>query len=176
MDLRNQLAVAHSRANADTILQWLYADRARTQVLVEVVRSQEEADAKLVQRAAMVLGDLGRRHPEWLLPYQEQLVILADSPPHPAIPRPVLRYFSELPLTHISEPLRGLLLEIAFRHLGDRAAPVTHRVYSMTIIATFAKVYPELVEELQELIEREIAEGAATPGFSSRGRKILAGL
>ena len=176
MDLRQQLAAAHSRANADIILAWLLKDEARTRVLMKVVRSKAVGDAKLVQRAAMVLGDLGRERPRWLYPFQVELVNLAAAARHPAVPRAVLRYFSELPLADIVEDAQGQLLDVSFQYLGDRSAPVTHKVYGMTILSNFAQTYSELTEELRELIEREIAEGVATPGFKSRGKKILANL
>ena len=94
MDLRQQLSLAHSRANADLILTWLYADEARTRVLIDLVNSKDERDAKPVQRAAMVLGDLGRAKPDWLRPYQRSLLRLANEATHPALPRAISRYFS----------------------------------------------------------------------------------
>lgn len=173
MDIRQQLAVTHSRANADLILDYLRKDQARTQVLMNVLRSKVREDAKLVQRGAMVLGDLGREFPDWLIPYHGALLELASGATHPAIPRAVSRYFSELPLGKVNEAHQGLLLDLSFRYLSDRETTVAVKVFSMTTLYHFTRLHPELKDELLGLIELELEEGGTTPGYISRARRIL---
>lgn len=173
MDLLKQLGVAHSRANADLILNWLEQDRARTRVLMEVVRSKNPEQFKLVQRAAMVLGDLGRKHPDWLLPYHSELIELARESTHPAIPRAVTRYFSELPLAKVEESNQGHLLDMSFDYLTNPEASVTMKVFSMSTLLHFTRLFPELRDELRGLIELQLEEGENSAGYISRARKVL---
>ena len=176
MNLRKQLAIAHSRANADLILAYLFKNKAETAALWKVVSSSDPADAKLVKRAAMVLGDLGRARPDWLLPYHGRMLRLAAESPDPAIPRAVTRYFSELPLAKVTEEDQGALLEASFHYLNDPEATVTMKVFSMTTLGNFAALHPELKDEVRGLIERQVEEGEHTAGFYSRARKVLAAL
>lgn len=175
MDLVKQLAKAHSRANADLVLDWLYKDRARTQVLMEVVKSKE-VNFKIIQRAAMVLGDLGRARPDWLLPYHRDLLDLVHAYDHPALPRAVTRYFSELPLAQINEENQGRLLDLSFAYVGNPQETVTVRVFSMRTLLAFTKLYPELRDELRGLAEEILLEEGATAGLLSSARRAVKAL
>ena len=169
MDIRAQLLVTHSRANADLVLAFVLAKQARLPKLMDAFFSGEK---DVMNRAAMVVGDLGRKKPDWLLPYHARLITYADAYPHPAVPRNVLRYFSELPLGKVKEEDQGPLLDVAFRLTAGPEIPVGIRVFGMTIVAAFCVPYPELRDELRGIIELTIAEGT-TPGFWSRGGKVL---
>jgi len=120
----------------------------------------------------MVVEDLGRTHPELLKPYHSDMLVASDAYLHPSVPRNVMRFFSELPLAEIGKADQGALLDQAFRLTAGPAEPVGIRVFAMTVIANFCERYPELKEELRGIIELTIAEGT-TPGFRSRGEKIL---
>ena len=175
MDIAKQLAKAHSRANADLILEWLLKEKARTQVLMDVVRSRE-VEFKIVQRAAMVLGDLGRLRPAWLLGYHSELLDLVHAYDHPALPRAITRYFSELSLDQISEDNQGRLLEMSFVYVGNPQATVTVRVFSMATLLTFTKRYPELRDEVRGMVEEVLLEEGATAGLLAGGRRVLGGV
>lgn len=127
---------------------------------------------RLVQRSAMVVGDLGRAQPGWLQPWHAKMIAAAAAPRHDAVRRNVMRYFSELDLKYIGAEEEGYLVDLAFRLTADQEAPVAIRVFSMQIVANYVAKYPELKEELVGIIELTIAEGT-TPGFRSRGKKIL---
>lgn len=174
MHLPTQLAQAHSRANADRVLQHVLANPAALPDLLDVFFT---AETRLVQRAAMVVGDLGRVQPTWLVPYHARLIVYAADPDsHAAVTRNVTRYFSELPLAEVGEADEGPLLDLAFSKFEDGTVPVGIRVFCMQIVYHFSERYPELRDELREVIERELAEGEVTAGFRSRGRKVLRAL
>lgn len=124
------------------------------------------------QRGAQVVGDLGRAQPLWLQPYHGRMIAAADNPLHDAVKRNVMRYFSELPLSDLSEEDAGNLLDVAFRLFESPHEAIAIRVFSMQIVANFTEQYPELEDELRGVIELTIAEGT-TPGFRNRGTKIL---
>lgn len=168
MHIRDQLLVAHSRDNADLILDYLYAHPDR---VAELMDAFLEDEYRVVQRAAMVVGDLGRAHPDWLQTYHSAMVAAANEAKHPAVRRNVLRYFSELPLPQINEATEGPLLDLAFRLTESPTEAVAIRVHAMQIVFNFCAKYPELKNELRDAIEGGMEDGSA--GFRSRGGKIL---
>ncbi len=169
MNISEQLLTAHSRANADLVLNYVLEDESRTAGLMNAFLSDEN---RVVQRSAMVVGDLGRIRPGWLRSYHARMIEVAVAYPHPSVPRNVMRFFSELPLAEVAEEDQGALLDLAFRLTESQTEPVAIRVFAMTVVANFCKIYPELKDELRGIIELTIAEGT-TPGFRSRGGKIL---
>lgn len=162
------LARAHSRENADRILAHLLADRRRVPDLIRIFLGEE---VTLVQRAAMVVGDLGRKKPNWLMPWQSALIGAAAHPLHPAVSRNVMRYFSELAPSCVVETAEGPLLDLAFTLSAAPQTPVGIRVFAWQVVANFALRYPELRSELLGIIALTLAEDAS-PGLQSRGRKI----
>jgi hypothetical protein len=172
MDFRAQLLHEHSRANADVLLEYL---EEHPEALSEFMAQFFGEEGVVVQRAAMVVGDLGRREPASLIPFHHQLIAAASEPVHPAVRRNVMRYFSELPLERIAEDAQGHLLDLAFRITASPSDAVAMRVFAMQIVANFCVLYPELKDELRGVIEDQIAEGASA-GFLNRGKKILAKL
>lgn len=169
MQIAEYLAQAHSRAVTDAVVDYVAADAERLPELLDVFFT---AEIKLVQRAAMALGNLARLKPDWLAPYHTRLIAYADSYPHPSVTRNTMRYFSELPLAKVGAEDQGPLLDLSFRLTADPDMPVGIRVFAMTVVFHFCTPYPELKDELAGVIELTIAEGT-TPGFRSRGRKIL---
>ena len=172
MNYSVQLLKAHSRANADLVLGHVLKEETRVAALMEAFL---EGEYRVVQRSAMVVGDLGRLKPDWLNPWHQRMIAAADPASHPSVSRNVMRYFSELPLFAINEKDRGPLLDLAFRLTEDQAEAVAIRVFAMTVVFNFCTLHPELKDELRGIIELTIAEGT-TPGFRSRGGKILAEL
>ncbi len=169
MNYSEQLLVAHSRENADLILADVLRDEANVAELMAAFLGEEY---RVSQRAAMVVGDLGRQRPDWLRPWHAAMIEAAEAGRHDAVRRNVMRYFSELPLAAVAAANQGPLLDLAFRLTESPLIAVAIRVFSMTVAANFCKLYPELKEELSGIIELTIAEGT-TPGFRSRGQKIL---
>lgn len=172
MNYPKQLLKEHSRANADLVLNHVLKDRKRVSALLDAFLTGEY---RVVQRSAMVVGNLGRLKPDWLKPWHQRMIAAADPAPHPSVSRNVMRYFSELPLSSIDEENQGPLLDLAFRLTEDQAEAVAIRVFGMTVVFNFCVLYPELKDELRGIIELTIAEGT-TPGFRSRGGKILKAL
>lgn len=169
MNIREQILAEHSRANADRVLHYVLEDKRRVKPLMKLFLGEEY---RVVQRLAMVVGDLGRLQPTWLSPWHKAMIASGNAPLHDSVKRNVLRYFSELPLSSIEEEDQGEILDLAFRLFESPTEAVAIRVYGMQIVANFSAVFPELKDELRGLIEITIAEGT-TPGFRSRGTKIL---
>ena len=138
-----------------------------------VVRSLRNTDdVPLVQRAAMAVGNFGRRCPAGLYPYLPALLEAATRPLHPAVQRNVIRYFSELPCEAIPEDLRGRLADLVLYLTDDVTAPTAVRVFAMQTAANLVTLYPELASELATILRTHLPE--ATAGYRSRAAKILA--
>ncbi|MFT7120413.1 MAG: hypothetical protein ACJAZ9_000586 [Neolewinella sp.] len=170
MNYAEQLLVAHSRANADLVLNHVLEDESRVPDLLDVFLGGQY---RTVQRSAMVVGDLGRLRPAWLKPWHGRIIAAANTPDvHDAVKRNVMRYFSELPITNIGEDDEGHLVDLAFRLGADHQEAVAIRVFALSTVNNYVKKYPELKDELRGVIEFTIAEGT-TAAFLGRGNKIL---
>ncbi|MEM6395334.1 MAG: hypothetical protein AAF741_03235 [Bacteroidota bacterium] len=171
MSIRSHLAKAHSRTVADEVLGIVLFNQKKVKELLDCFYQTE--DIKITQRAAMVVGDLGRIEPFWLDSEHEKFIAYATSPPHPAVRRAITRYFSEYP-SEIDENLEGLLLDLSLKLIVDENEPVTSRVFSMTTALKLCQKYPDIAPELKAAIESGMEYGSN--GFKNRGRKVLKAL
>lgn len=172
MKLEEELARAHSRANADRVLEIILGEPSLTKELTRLTAQWH--DPVTAQRAAMVLGDLGRIRPEWLAPYLKKLVVAARDPVHPAVRRNVLRHLSELPPERVPTALHARLLDWALEITGAPDKPTACRVFAMQVVANLSALYPEVAGELREVLTLGLED--ATPGYRSRAGKILRSL
>ncbi|MEL6668433.1 MAG: hypothetical protein AAFO91_03735 [Bacteroidota bacterium] len=171
MSIRSRLAIAHSRKVADEVLGLVLQNQNLVRELLDCFYQTE--NIKITQRAAMVVGDLGREKPYWLDDEHGKLIAYATRPPHPAVRRAITRYFSEYP-ADIHEDLEGLLLDLSLKLIVDENEPVTGRVFSMTTALKLCRKYPDIAPELKAAIESGMEHGSN--GFKSRGRKVLKAL
>ena len=102
---------------------------------------------------------------------ESHLPVLISALPtytHPGTRRNILKILSR---SGIPQEYQGELIDLCFRFLVDAGQPVAVKVYAMQIIANHLSSYPELGNELREIIEDQFSRNSA--GFHSRGRKIL---
>ena len=170
MDILAKLAEGRYRADSDGVVEYLLAHPGAVPVVVGALRNGD--DGPLVQRAAMAVGNFGRRCPAGLYPYLPALLDAATRPLHPAVQRNVIRYFSELPGKAIPEDLHGRLADLVLRLTDDVTAPTAIRVFAMQTAANLVMLYPHLASELASILRSHLPD--ATPGYRSRAAKILA--
>ena len=169
MDIRKQLLSDHSKSNTDEIVFYIMENPERSVELMDIFFNEGNL---LKQRAAWVVGDLGRVEPELIKPYQLQMMTHLKSPGlHDAVKRNTLRYLSEIDL---DEDLWGEAYEIAFRSLSTNSEKVAIKVFAMTLAHNVVRKVPELKDELRYLIEEQMPFGST--GFKIRGAKILRSL
>jgi hypothetical protein len=89
-----------------------------------------------------------------------------------AVKRNVVRI---LQFVDIPEDLHGEVMNICFELLGDLRETIAVRVFSMTVLARLAEIYPDIRQELRIIIEDELSHQPSA-GFKSRAKKILAAL
>jgi hypothetical protein len=168
MNLRDELLREHSRAQAEKIAGWIGEDAGRFRTLIHLFLHDEY---RIVQRAAYALSIVADRHPELVRPHLGQLVRRTEDPGQPAaVRRNVLRLLQAIP---VPGHLHGPVMDIAFRLLESPEETVAVRVFSMTVLANLARIYPDIKGELRMIIEEVLAQGGATAGFRSRAAKVL---
>ena len=167
MNIRTQLLAVHSRANADTVQQYV---EDHPESLPELMACLCSDELKVAQRASMVVGNFGRSNPVALQPWWEDLAEATEDPIHAAIPRAVIRYFSELEL-ELPKPLEARLVDRCMNAVIDPKEKTATSAFAMKFVADRAGDYPEHAKRLNAALIRLIPSG--TPGFQNRGRKML---
>lgn len=169
MDLRKQLLTDHSKENTTLIVEYIGNDLERCDALMKLFLYGEY---RVIQRAAWVVGDLARLHPEMVMPYLPAMVENLKKPDlHAAAKRNTVRFFQEI---EIPEELWGEVADICFKFLENGEEAVAIKVFSMTVLLGIVQKVPELKDELKYTIEDQMPFGTA--GFKNRGKKTLIAL
>ena len=167
MNLRKQLLVANSRNNADIVMA--HVD-AHPESLAELMACFFSDEVVVAQRAAQVVGDIGRASPALLQPWWSEMIDAAAAPVHQAIRRNVTRYFSELELK-LPAKVEEKLVDQCINFVADSNEGVAIAAFSMTFVADRAAKYPEHAQRLERVLVRLLP--SRPPGFQNRGRKVL---
>lgn len=159
------LLSGHSRLLADQIVTETQNNPERVAVLIDFLMSGEYL---IVQRVSWPLSIIAEKTPEALTPFLDQLIPLLAHSTHHAAHRNILRLlqFINIPKKH-----QGNITDACFRFLYDAQTPVAIKSFSMEIVHRIAREEPDLATELCLYIEDRM--DFESPGFRSRGRKIL---
>ncbi len=168
MDIREALIEEHSKAQAMRIASYIGNDAERFATLMRLFLQDEW---RITQRAAWVVMHCVEAHPKIVVPHLPEMIDNLKRPVHDAVKRNSLRIMKEL---DISEDLLGDLTTICFDLLASPKEPTAIHCFSMEILHKVCLREPALSDELCLLIEDGWEHG--TPGFHSRGRKVLKAL
>jgi hypothetical protein len=111
------------------------------------------------------------KHPELVEPYLEEIVVRLPGFTHDGMKRESTKILARSPM--VKEQF-GALMNICFGWLVSPVESVAVKVYCMEILYRMSEKEPALKHELADSIEWRMPE--ETPGYKSRGRKILAKL
>jgi hypothetical protein len=125
-------------------------------------------DWRLSQRAAWPVGIIGENHPQWMLPFMEQMIAYLKTPKHDAVVRNTVRLWQNM---EIPEGWQGEIFELCFGFVTTPNTPIAIKAFSITVCENISKNYPELKEELILAIEDQMEFGS--PGVKNRGQKLL---
>jgi len=169
MNLKQEILKEHSKRQAIKIERWVNGDQKKFDELIKLFLKGEY---RVTQRAGWPMSSIVIHHPELIKKYLRNLLQNLDKPNlHNAVIRNTFRL---LQFVEIPSSIHGLAADTAFRFLNDKKQPVAIHVFSMTVLGNLCKKYPELKNELVPIIKERMAY--STPGFQSRGKKILKGL
>ena len=121
------------------------------------------------QYASNPLSKIAEKNPQLFIPLFPKLIKNLDNPAHNAVVRNTIRIWQ---FVDIPEDYEGEIYDRCYQYLTNVKEEIAIRVFSMTVMANIAEKYPELQEEVIQLIRLYYEDGSA--GFKSRSRKILA--
>lgn len=147
------------------ISRYIGNDRKKFFRLMELFLGNDE---RISQRAAWVLSFCHQHQPDLFEKHDHILWENLRRPVPVAVKRNTLRIFQ---YRKIPRDLQGLAADICFRTLADGKEAVANKVFAMTVLANITEEEPELANELRINIEEQMP--LASPGFISRGKKIL---
>ena len=165
--IKSMLEEERNKAQRDKIIDYVGNDEDRFHALFEIF-SDKTLHWRFNQWAAWPMGYIGRKHPELIIPYVEEMVEMLENPVHDAVPRNILRILEDIDIPEVAE---GPLFDKCFGFLNDTKKPIAMRVFSMTILFRIGQKYPETLDEIAEAISIHLPQGSA--GFKNRGQKII---
>ncbi len=169
MNIIEEISREHSKNMAIKVSSFIGDNEDLFRQLMQLVLGTEKI---LSQRGAYVLSYCCDRNPELVSPYISELIKKIQTPDtHVAVKRCALRSFEKL---QIPEKYAGELIDICFQYLESEKETLAVKVFAMTVIYNLSSKYPEIRNELRILIEDQLPY--SSPGFQSRGKKILKGI
>lgn len=166
MNLRETILAEHSKAQKDKIVKWVGGSQQRFDELFKLFLTDEN---RVQQCAAYPLSYCVEAHPELISKHLGKLIKnLPKKGLHDAVIRNSMRI---LELVDIPERYHGEVMNLCFDYVQDPGEKVAVKAYSLTILETLSKKYPDIKQELKTIIEDRW--NYETAAFHSRAKKIL---
>lgn len=156
-----------SKSRLDSIKDILIQKPA---LIHEVFELAFNRDDKAAWHAAWVLDGITDDYPEWITPYFDRIIRSLPEFHTDGQKRHMLKLVLKHPLPQ-DEDLLGILCKFCFDCLEDQSEAIAIRVHCMSILFEISKIFPEIKQELHDLIIMQYDE--ASPGFQNRAMKIL---
>jgi hypothetical protein len=167
MNIRETLAIEHSKANSLKIADYIGDNAEKFADLMKIFFNEEY---RLSQRAAYVFMILVDCHPHLIKPYLKKLISQLDRKDvHNSIRRNVVR---ALQCIEIPKNLEGKIFSKCVDFIEDMSEPIAIRAFALTVATRIAEREPELINELCLTVEKYISN--PTPAFCVRIRKLYA--
>jgi hypothetical protein len=163
--IKELLEAEHSKTQTLQIVDYIDNDKERFEALMQLFFSD---DWCLNQRAAWPMPMIVKKTSDLISPYLERLIDNLENPSHNAVVRNTVRLLQDIP---IPEQFQGKVVDRCLKLIADPKEPTANRAFSMTVVYNISKTWPDLQNELRLLIESQME--TESPGFKSRGRKIL---
>ncbi len=164
-NLRELLLKGNSRSYTDFIADIV---TKRTDLVEELWGIYFALEEPVSRRAAWIIDTASENRPEWSEPYLAQLVTKLPLMNHDGLKRHAFRIISRMPFPEGTE---GEIMNIAFDWLISASESVAVKMYSMLILYRLSAKEPDILQELYDTIEFQLADG--TPGFKGIGRKMM---
>ncbi len=150
--MRDLLAEAIIKQPEDLVKLWRFA------------RSKESH----AWRGCWLIDKINEKNPELVAPLVPEMVELIPQLGNDG----QKRIFLKIACQHeLGGNLNGELLSCCIDWLQDPEVPIAVRCGAMDAVIVFAKVYPEIKQEVSLILKDQLID--ATPGIRSRGRKTL---
>lgn len=165
-EIKNELIAKHSKTQSKKIAKKCVGDGAYLDALINIILENETI---LSQRAAWVLSFINKKNKVYLQPYLHQLIDNLSKPKlHDAVKRNTLKIFEE---TNPPADYETKLLDLSIQFLRNKNEAIAIRVFAMTAMVNLSLLYPELQNEVKEIILEQYDE--ESPAYVSRAKKEL---
>lgn len=115
------------------------------------------------------LSNVGLKSPEKLIPFMDKLSdLFLNSNTHPSIKRNLLRFFEVI---EIEEKYQVKILDQCLSIISKATEPIAVIAFSITVASKIVKNYPELNNELSEIIKL-IPDEIKTPAVQVRIKRF----
>lgn len=165
-NLREEILKEHSKAQCTAIVNWVGASQQRFDELFKLFLNDEY---RVAQRAAWPVSYCVIAHPQFIKKHWAALVKNLQQPNlHNAVKRNSIRLLQDIP---IPEKYQGSIMDICFNYLQSPAEAVAVKAFSLTVLNNLAKQYPEIIPEVQLILEDQAQ--CLTAALKVRAREFL---
>lgn len=147
MDIK-ELILTHYKSR-DFIKQHTYFIENPKKLAELIDLAKSDLNYPFPQYASWWLFHISRSNSSVLLPFQNQLIDCVLENENMSVLRNTLGVLLELPMTEYKE---GFLLNRLFHFLQSDTYKVAIHVYSLYLLINFTKKYPEIKQEIVEII------------------------
>jgi hypothetical protein len=166
MNIRETLAIEHSKANSLKIADFISDDAEKFAALMSLFFNEEY---RISQRAAYVFMISVDRYPNLVKPHLKKLLDQLDRKDvHDSIRRNVVR---ALQFIEIPKNLEGRIFSHCIDFIEDMSEPIAIRAFALTVATRIAEKKPELIKELCLTVEKYMSN--PSPALGVRIRKLL---
>jgi len=165
MDFEKELTNRPSKARVLEIVNIVLRDPS---LVEELMRSYFMHTDRLGMMASWIVAYVARKDHTLIEPYYAKMLAHLNKDMHNGILRNTIRIFEDVP---IPKKIQSKLYEICLDYISDTKMPMAVAAFSMTTAMRIAKPYPELRDELKEILLLMDTHG--TTGFQFRRRKTL---
>lgn len=165
-NLKEEILKEHSKAQCTAIVNWVGASQQRFDELFRLFLNDEY---RVVQRAAWPVSYCVIAHPQFIKKHWAALVKNLQQPNlHNAVKRNSIRLLQDIP---IPEKYQGSIMDICFNYLQSPTEAVAVKAFSLTVLNNLAKQYPEIIPEVQLILEDQAQ--SLTAALKVRAREFL---
>ncbi|MDI9365407.1 MAG: hypothetical protein QM541_10680 [Flavobacterium sp.] len=166
MNIAEAILEKYSTNHAIAIATYAASSKARFKELMACFASN---DYRLSQRASWCVNWAAKKYPQMLEPYIDLLVERLQMPnANASVQRNALKILND---TNIPKQHHGNLMTICFAFIEEPKTATAVKAFSLHMLRKLSKFYPEILPELQLIIEDRINN--ETPAFKSAAKQIL---
>jgi hypothetical protein len=166
VNIKEALLKEHSKRNSLAIANFIGDDKVRFAELMDLFLNSEYRITQCTAYAMLFVSD---KHIELFKPYIGLLLNnLEGKKVHIAVKRNTIRLFQNL---HIPKKFQGQAATICLEYLESATEAIAVKCFAMKVIANICETEPDLIPELQILVENQYPYGSA--GFKARSKHIF---
>jgi hypothetical protein len=166
MYLEQEILKEHSKEQCSKIVDWVGDSQVRFDELFALFLL---GNYRITQRASWPLSYCVEAHPAFMKKNFDKLLTNLEIPGiHDAVKRNTIRL---LQYVTIPEEFQGRVMDICFAYVASPTEAVAVKAFSLTVLGSLAKIYPDILPEIKLLIEEQLPH--QTAAFKSRAKHFL---